>query len=98
LGIEVKLLSIVQDVKRLAGNFQHFGNGQAIGPSLSINVPANSGERRNLAQLNKDCRITDVSRMNNVVATAERLQGFRAEEAVSVGDDADNDLSLAGHS
>ena len=89
---EIQLVQIVKNVDRDAACFEHIRDGNLAGPGVAINIATNRGNRRNLSQLLQNGWVTDVTRMNDVVRTAKSSQGFRAKQAVSIGNDADDRL------
>ena len=66
-----------------------FGGGQITAESAVVDVTANCGEWRDGPQSVENLVIANVTGMQDVVAAGECLDGFRTQQSVSIGDDAD---------
>ncbi len=53
-------------------------------PPTGIHIPAHGGDGSDLLQLHKDFPIPYVSGVDDVVHTAQGLQGLRAEESMGI--------------
>ena len=64
-------------------------SGQAASPGGLVDVAANRRYRRDCRKLLKNLGRAYVSRVNDVLGPAQRLQRFGTKQPVRVGDDAD---------
>lgn len=89
--IEVKLFKVVQDVDRDILEFDNCGERKGRGPGFGVNVAANGEDGRDGFELVEDSRIADVTCVNDGLGVLECREGFRAEQTVGIGDDAEKE-------
>ena len=92
LGLEIQLGKIVQHIDGNAAGFEYFSLRQPLGPCAFIDVAPDRRDRGDGAKLIQNLRCAHISRMNNVVRSAQSLDGFRTQQAVRVGDNANLDV------
>jgi len=90
LGLQIELREIVQHIDGNARDLDDFLRREFAGPWGLIDIAADGGYRRDGCEFVKNLRRADVSRMNDVLRTAQRGESFRAKQAMCVGDDADD--------
>ena len=78
----------VVNQKLLVGQLN--GLGQSIPEPRVVGVTANSGDRRDLFELEQDARLPDVASMQNMVDPREELGNLRVEEIVSIRNDTES--------
>lgn len=88
--IEVQLMNIVQNINSRRTRFHHRSRRQPGGPLTRINIPANRYHRSHGAQLVKYFGTSDIPRVNDEVASLERAQSLAPQQAMGIGNDADN--------
>ncbi len=93
VGFQIELRQIVQHVDGNAAALDDVGRWQLAGPCGRIDIAADGGYGRDRRELLENLRRANVSRVNDVLRTAQRGESFRAKQAVGVGDDADDDGS-----
>jgi len=91
LRLQIELRQIVQHVDRNSADLDHLGLRQLTGPRPRVDISADGGEGREVRQFRQNLRCANVSRVNNVCGAAQGLDPFRTQQAVGVGDDADQD-------
>ena len=85
-----------QIVQHIDGDFpdlDDFRCWQLARPCSLINVSANRRDRAKSCEFLENLRIAYVSGMNNALGPTQRFQRFRTQQAVRVGDDANQDGS-----
>lgn len=87
--VEVELFKIVQDVDRDILEFDDCRERKGRGPGLGVHVAANGGDRCDGFELVEDGPAADVACVNDGLRAFERGESFGAEEAVGIGDDAE---------
>lgn len=80
---------LVNDVEDAAMYGDDGGERQATCPAIGIVVAAHRSDRRQSAQAIEHAGIADVAGVNDVVGAAQQRHGFRAQQSVSIGDEAD---------
>jgi predicted Rdx family selenoprotein len=93
-GIEVQGFEVVQHIDVEAGvgrvfDEDDFGFGQLAAEAFSVDVATNRCDGSDLSEFVEDGWFADVAEMKNAVDALESGSNFRAEEAVGVGDDAE---------
>ena len=88
-GIKVKVVKVMQDVNRRRTALHNVGGRQAGSPGRGVNIPFDDGERSNRSQRVENFRIAHVPGVDDEVGTSKGLQGFFAQQAVSIRDEAD---------
>ena len=94
-GIKIEFIQIVDEIEVLSGELDKIGCRQLRRASCAIDVAANRCDRRELAKSIENGRIADVTRVENMIAAAQRIQSFRPQQTVCVGDHADAHRSSA---
>lgn len=89
LRLEIKLIEVVQHINGNATDLNDLRLRQLLRPRSFVDVSANRGHGRNQRELLKDLRITHISRMDNPLRPAQGLDGFRANQPVCIGNNAD---------
>ena len=89
--LQIELREIVQHVDGNATYLDDFGHRQLAGPCGLIDIATDGGYRRDGCEFVKNLWRTNVSRVNDMLRTAQRGESFRAKQAVGIGDDADDD-------
>ena len=79
----------VDEVEEVAAELDSFGGGELGAGAVGVDVAADGGDGGDLAEGVEDVGVADVAGVEDVVDAAERGEGFGAEEAVGVGEDAD---------
>ena len=92
--VEIQFGHVVEDVDEHLPDLQHFGFADGRSPGISIVVSPHRGDRRNFSERAKNVRVSDVTCVDDIVAAPQRLDRFRPEKTVSVGDK--TDLSCGG--
>lgn len=91
LRLDIELREIVQHMDENAGYFEHFGPGQLLCPCSFVNVPAYRGDWGNCRKNFNYFGRADVSSVDDVIRAAQSFDCFGAQQAVGIGDDADQD-------
>ena len=89
LRLEVKILEIVKHVKMEAGGFDYGRKRKLLCPRLNVHVAAHRKNGSDELELREDLRRAYISRVKDKLNTLQRAQRFGAEQAVSIGNDAD---------
>src|SRR5580658_996532 len=90
-GLEVQPRQIVQHVDGNAAQFKHCGFRQLARPHALIDVAAHRSHMCNVGKLFENLRRADIPGMNDVIGSAQGFDGLRAQQAVRVRDNADQD-------
>ena len=88
-GVEVELFKVVEDVDRDILEFDYSGKRNGTGPGFGVHVAANGEDGCDGFELIQDLGVADVTCVNDGLGVCECREGFRTEESVSVGDDAE---------
>ena len=88
--LQIKLFEDVQDIDRNACDFENIRLRNLPRPGPVIYVAAHGGNRRDLRQFRKDCRIPDIAGVNDRAGSAQCLDCFRTQQSMGVGDNADD--------
>ncbi len=94
--IQVESLNIVQYVNIDGSRFGYGGFRERFRPVRSIDVSANGYHWSNVREGFQYAWVAHVTSVNDQVRAAQSLQGFRAQQAVSVGDQSDFSRSFCG--
>lgn len=86
---KVQLREIVKHVDGNALELEHLCFRQFARPRAFVDIAANRSDRGNFGKFLENLWPTDVSGMNDVIRTAQGSERCRAQQAVGVGDDAD---------
>lgn len=92
-GLQIELRQIVQHINGNACDLDGFSFRQSARPRTLVDIAANRGHGRNMLELFKNLRRANITRMNDVAHSAQRIQCFRTKQSVGIGDDADDDGS-----
>ena len=87
---QVEFLKIVQHVDGYFADLKNIRGRNFLCPCAVINVAAHGGQWRNRGQLVENLRIADVPGMNDVIGSLQCGESFRTQQAMSVGDHADD--------
>jgi len=87
--VKVKLVYFVQNVNRKPPSLDHCVFGQRGGPSLRIDIPSDRDDRSDRLQPLQYLRISYITRVNDQVATLQRVDGFLAYQTMSIRDQSD---------
>ena len=90
-GFEVERRKIVQHVDGNAVYFEHFRLRQLARPGTGIDVATHGGDWCNCGKSLQNFGCADIARVNDAIRPAKRFNRFGPKQAVSVGDDADED-------
>ena len=97
LRLEVEFLNAVQHVDGYFADLKNIRSWDFLGPCPVINVAAHHRERRDRGKPVEDLRIANVTGVDDVVGALQSGNRLRAEQAMRVGDDADDhSLILTG--
>lgn len=89
--VEVEVPEVVKDVDRGSGELDDFGKRECFGPRCGVDVPANGVDGSNGSELVEHGGIADVAGVHDGVGAFQSRHSFRTEEAVGVGDDAEEE-------
>ena len=95
LGLQIELREIVDNIDGNVGELDDFGCGEFAGPCLLVDVASDRGDGGDGGEFVENFGIADVTGMNDVLRALERSQSFGAEQAVGVGDYADDNGLLS---
>ncbi len=94
-GFEVQLRQIVQHIDGNATQFKHFGFRQLVRPRSFVDVAAHGYKRGDGGEFFKDLGRAYIPGMNDVFGSALGFEGLRTQQAVRIGDDADQDRQFS---
>lgn len=92
---QVELRKIVQDIDGNPADLDDFGLRQLARPCSLIDIAANRCDRRKGCERVENFGIAYVAGMNNALTSAQCLERFRPKQAMSFGDDANEDGGLS---
>jgi hypothetical protein len=92
-GLEVQLLQIMQHIDGNTAQLNHLSFRQLATPGRFIDVSTHGGDGTNRGKLLEDIGRADIPGMNDVLGPAQRFDCLRAQQAMRVGDDADENGS-----
>lgn len=90
---EIQLRQIVQHVDGNARHFEDFGQRQLQCPRALVDVAADGGDWGNSRKSFDDLWRAHVAGMDDAIRSAQSFDCFWAQQAVGIGDDADEDAS-----
>jgi hypothetical protein len=93
LWFEVQRCQIMKHIDRNASQFEHLSLRQFERPCPFVDVATHGGGGGNRGKLLEDIGRADIPGMNDVLAPAQRFDCLRTQQAVRVGDDADENGS-----
>ena len=76
--------------------FENIGFRQIARPGSFVDVAAHGGDRSNCAELRNDLGRAHIAGMNNAIRPAQSFDCLRAQQAVGIGDNADQDGTPSG--
>lgn len=88
LRLDIEIVQSVDHVDQAAGELYGLGGREGGAGAGTVDVAANGGEGGDLAEGVEDGWVAYVAGVEDVVDAAEGHDGFGAEEAVGVGEDA----------
>ena len=88
-GVQVERVPVVEDIEVYRSDLDYFGLGQVGCPGGCVHISANGMDGGDFGELIQDIWIADVAGMDDDLDALEGFEGFGAEEAVGVGEDAD---------
>ena len=94
--VQVQPMHVVQNVNEDPCRLRHDGFRQSLSPILSIDVSAHSNHNSKFSESGENSWLSHVSGMENQLGTAKGLKGLRAQQAVSIRDQA-NSRGRVGH-
>ena len=89
LRVEVEILEIVKHIKTEAICFDDRRDWKFLRPGLGVYVAAHGKHRSDEFELRENFRSAHISRMDNQLHPGQGALRFRAEQTVSIGNDAD---------
>ena len=89
LRFKVKILQLVEHIQMETGDFDNCGWRKFLRPGLRVHVAADGKHRRDKFELRENFRRAHISRVNDELDAVQCALRFRAQKAVSIGDDAD---------
>lgn len=87
MRFEVQVVYVVDDIENHIPEFQRRSFGENAGPGFPIDIPADSCQRRDPAQLFQDRPRAHIPRMDYMIHTAQRRQRLGSGQPVGVGND-----------
>ena len=87
-GIEVEHQKVVKHVDMAACQFDQLRLGKAAAASATVDIAPDCCQGSDVAQPVEDGGIADVSGVQDVLGIAQRQHGLGPEQAMGVGDDA----------
>ena len=93
--LEIELRNIVQQVNRDPSDLEHLGLRQPARPDCLVDVSADCSHGCDGCKLVENFGIADVARVNDALRPAQCIERFRPQQAVGVGDNADEDGVLS---
>ena len=92
-GVQVQGEEFVEDVEVDAPHFHHPGLGEARGPVAPVGVAPDRVHRGEALKLAQKARVADVPGVDDEFHALQGLDGFGPQQAVGIGDDADEMFS-----
>ena len=77
-------MPVVQHIKSVAMQGDHFRSGQVGARPVHIDIAADGGDRGKFAQRIQDRRIADISGMEDVLDAAQSRDGLRSKQAMGI--------------
>lgn len=94
-GLQVELPEVMEHVEGSAIQLDGLSLGQPARPRALVNVAAHRRHWRNRGEFLENFGSAHIPGMNDVFGTTQRVKRFRAEQAVRVGNDTDEDGDLS---
>ena len=88
--IEVKLRDVMQNIDGDVVNLEHRGVSQSVGPRAFVVVATHNGDWSQISEPFDDFRVSNVARVNNKIAAAEKGDRLWPQEAMGVGNEANS--------
>ena len=89
LRFEVEVLEVVKHIKTKASGLDDGGKRQFLRPGLRVHIAAYGKHGRDEFELRENFGSAHVSRVDDELHTEQGALCFRAEQAVSIGNDTD---------
>jgi hypothetical protein len=89
LRVEVEVFAGVDHVDQTAGQLDGLGGGEEGAGTVGVDVAADGGDGGDTGEVDEDGGIADVAGVKDVIDTGQGGKDFGAEEAVGVGEYAD---------
>ncbi len=89
--LQIELRQIMQYIDGDSANLDDFCRRQLAGPRLFVDIAADSGYGRDRRQLIKNLGSAHIACMDDVLRAAQRCESLGSKQAVSIGNDADED-------
>ncbi len=86
---------VVQHIKGMAVEGDHFRSRQVGARTAHIDVAADGCDRGEVAQRIQDRRVADVAGMQDVLDAAQGFDCLRPEQAMGIGNNADPDCAAS---
>jgi hypothetical protein len=86
--VQIEVVDGVDEIKETAAQLYGFGGVEVVEDGGRVDIAADGGEQGDLTEAVEDARVVDIAGVEDVVDAGEFGDGFGAEEAVGVGDDA----------
>jgi hypothetical protein len=87
--IDLELRHVVKNVDKYLAHLKNCRSGYRLRPSAVVVVAPDHGKRGERLERFQYVSTANVSGVNDEIAAAEKLDGLRAQEAVSVRDEPD---------
>ena len=91
--LQIKPRQIVENINGSAADLDDFSFRQPARPRFVVYVAANGCHWRERCELLKNFRSPNIPGVNDLLRPAQRLNSFGPEQAVSIGNNADQDGS-----
>jgi hypothetical protein len=92
--IASQIVQVMNYINRGMTNLNDFIRGKIVGPSAAVDVTADYDEGSDGFESSDNARVADVACMDDQVGTLQRLYGFRAKQAVGIGNNSNNSPNL----
>ena len=89
-AFEGELVKVVHKADRHLANFQSVGLRERQSPWSVVSTAADGADRSNFMQGVEDFLVSDISRVKDIFRVLKDLPHFRAQESMSIGDDAND--------
>src|SRR5215472_13830838 len=96
LGLQVEASDVVKNVDLKSIGAENVRLGEFTRPCFAIDVAGHHREWCNAPQSVHNSRVAHIAGVNDVIGTAEGLDGFGSKQAVRIGDHADHGHSPGG--
>ena len=92
-GLQIELRQVVQHVDRNSSYFEHVSFWQPARPGAFVDIATHHPQRGDAGKFVKNFRGANIPGMNDGVGAAQGCDGFRTQQAMRVGDDANEEGS-----